>query len=160
MDVVKKHLKQVRKDYPDWPKIEIRKRAQQLALLEVLEQVPIISIAVKRVGIARSTYYRWVGESDGFAEASEISQTLGYEATSDVAESNILKEVHAGDMSASKFWLQNNRTQYKRINAPKIRTHRESRILIKYQDKLYERAMKILGIKEWRSKKKPLDFDA
>lgn len=128
-DIVKKHLKDVRKQF-DWlNKAEQRKMAQQRALYEVLQQIPVVTSAVTKVGISQSTFYRWVDNDDYFAEEAYNSIRMGRIKINDRAESTVIKGVYAEDAGYTKFWLRHNESRYKRVNAPVDHSYNDRKLL-------------------------------
>lgn len=73
------------------------------AVLKALEQsLGIITTACKEAGIGRTTFYQWRKEDPAFDEAvREIS-----EVTLDFAESQLLKQIKAGNTAATIFLLK------------------------------------------------------
>jgi hypothetical protein len=90
--------------------------------LERLSETPLISIAAKRAGIAKSTVYRWIKKSEAFA--NEVNQILeeGCEDLSDRIESVLIKKALGGERWAVQMWLESNRKKYIRPRTP-IKTH-------------------------------------
>ena len=46
--------------------IEKRQTKLKEALINTLKEMPIIEVAVKRIGIGRDTYYRWKAQDQDF----------------------------------------------------------------------------------------------
>lgn len=81
---------------------------------EVLEKMPIIETACKKVGISRMTFYRWRKRDKKFSKKIEEALDVSRESVNDLAESKIIQGINTGDMRAAKFWLQNNCSRYKK----------------------------------------------
>jgi DNA-binding XRE family transcriptional regulator len=87
-------------------------------ILEELSQVPNVSIACKKVGISRQTFYRWQKEDEEFKDKVEEYIEIGIESVSDLAESKIVEKIQQGDFKASKYWLDNNKKRYIKPRKP------------------------------------------
>ncbi len=82
-------------------------------LLQELQQMPIVQIACKRVGIPRSTYYRWRQEDAAFATQANEALSQGVDVVNDVAESKVISGVNNGDQRYVFYWLNNRHLAYK-----------------------------------------------
>lgn len=112
-------------------------------IVEQLGKVPIIQLACEKLGIARSSFYRWRKTDEKFAEAIEESLSQGKHIVNDLAESQLMSAIKDGNMTAIIFWLKNNHRNYKtRIElSGKIKT--ESDELTPEQEELI---MKAIGL--------------
>lgn len=112
-----------------------RKKKQ---LLEQLERVPVIEAACKKVGIARSTYYRWTKEDEEFEELAEKALDAGRHVINDIAESKIIQKLNDGDWRAITYWLENNSKRYVRprraVEPPKIDEDKPKEVLVRFVD--------------------------
>jgi len=86
-----------------------RKKTQ---VLRELENNPLIERACKKVGIARSTYYRWCGADQSFKSLSEQAQQNGRAKMNDFAESKLLENVNNNHFQSIAFWLRHNTARY------------------------------------------------
>jgi len=77
--------------------------------LEFLIKTPVIQVACAKLGVARSTYYRWKEEDVNFANDAEMAELKGRELINDLAESKIINNIQNGDNTASIFWLKHNK---------------------------------------------------
>lgn len=93
-------------------KIENRQNGIRKALLEQLERTPIIELACNKVGISRTTFYRWIHTSKDFTKAVEKSTIAGREFINDLAESQVFTLIKQGDIKAIRLWLQHNSARY------------------------------------------------
>ena len=91
------------------------------ALLEQLTKNPVIQVACQRVGIGRSTYYEWRETNKVFAKESSDALVEGKKFMNDIAESQLIKAIGEGKMTAIIYWLKNNHKDY----ADKIRYEHE-----------------------------------
>lgn len=82
-------------------------------LLEELEKIPIVQYACQKVGISRSTYYRWIEDDKKFSSDADDAQQKGVEIINDMAESKIINKVQEGQFTAITFWLKHNHSRYR-----------------------------------------------
>lgn len=71
--------------------IEKRQQEQKTEVLEALKVIPIISIAVKKAGIAKSTFYIWIKEDKEFARKVKDARKEGVNLVYDKAFSIFVK---------------------------------------------------------------------
>lgn len=83
-------------------------------VLKYLKDTPNVSVACKKAGLPRSTYYRWCSEDVYFAGQCEDALMEGVEHMSDMAESALWKLVQSGQYYAIKYWLDNHRYPYRK----------------------------------------------
>ena len=70
--------------------------------LKALSHADTISQASKSVGISRRTYYNWLESDDEFQlNVDDIA-----EATTDIVESELLKRIKEGNVTATIFYLK------------------------------------------------------
>lgn len=81
-------------------------------LIEQLRKTPIVQVACEKLGIGRTTFYRWKKEDREFAEAVEIAINSGADLVSDMAESKLVGSIKEGNLSAIFFWLKNRHKSY------------------------------------------------
>lgn len=101
------------------------KERTKKAIVQRLSEVRIVEIACKSVGISRATYYRWLQEDKFFKYDCEDAIRLGTDTISDLAESQVVSKIKAGDFKASAYWLEHHHRDYK----PKPKTPKEEREL-------------------------------
>lgn len=85
-------------------------------LLRELEDNPMVQQACKKVGIARSTFYRWCESDRKFYYLSELARSKGRDKLNDYVESKLLENVKNGQQTAIQFWLSNNSKIYRSTN--------------------------------------------
>ncbi len=93
--------------------IEKRQSKLKEALISTLKEMPIIEVAVKRIGIGRDTYYRWKAQDKDFFKRSQEAMMQGIEFINDLSESQIIALIKDKKMSSIKFWLRHNHPKYK-----------------------------------------------
>lgn len=88
------------------------KEKTQARLIKAFKENPITSSVCKKIGVARSTYYRWLDEDYEFKKEAEAALEIGRNRMVDVAESKLLSRVNEGDQRAVEFYLKNNSKRY------------------------------------------------
>lgn len=87
-------------------------------LLEELRKIPNVSLACERVGISRNTFYRWLQEDAEFKKQIEQAHELGIDSINDLAESKLVQHINNGNIQAIKYWLGNNKKNYRLPRPP------------------------------------------
>lgn len=77
------------------------------ALIECLKKAPIVQVAVDKVGISRSTYYRWRHDDPQFATQVDAAIQEGASLVNDLAESQLINAIKSQNLGALIFWLKN-----------------------------------------------------
>lgn len=93
-------------------KIIQRQSVLKKAVLEQLRRTPIIEVSCDKVGIHRTTLYRWMRQSPTFQKEVDAALAEGRVVVSDIAESQILSLIKDKKMDAIRFWLTNNSARY------------------------------------------------
>ncbi|MCK9435255.1 MAG: hypothetical protein M0R32_10730 [Candidatus Cloacimonetes bacterium] len=90
----------------------MRDSYDKLRIIEALREAPFIINAAKKIGVSRSTIYRWM-ESDKYFER-DINRALteGHKKLSDIAEMKLFQGIERGDLGAIKFYLSHNNPRY------------------------------------------------
>ena len=80
-----------------------RTKANKKKVIDALEQsLGVVTQALKKLNIHRSTFYRWMQEEEEFAnQVAEIQ-----DITLDFAETQLLKQIQGGNTSATIFYLK------------------------------------------------------
>ncbi len=81
---------------------------QKLAVLEQLAKCCIVQLACERIGVGRSTYYKWHSEDAEFKGLADKAIIAGRAYINDVAMTGLLKKIQEGNKVALIFWLKNN----------------------------------------------------
>jgi hypothetical protein len=84
-------------------------------LLQILAETPVVSFACKKIGLDRTTFYRWYKDNLEFRQKVDEIMRLGRIAINDMAEASIIKEINDGNMRANIFWLQHNHPAYRPV---------------------------------------------
>ena len=85
---------------------------QKELLLGHLRNVPIVEMAIKRVGISPATFYRWCQEDEKFKESVEKAKVDGVEYINDISESQLISLIKEKKYQAIALWLKNNHTRF------------------------------------------------
>jgi hypothetical protein len=81
--------------------------------IEQLRRLPIVQVVCEKVGIARSTFYRWRDEDDDFREKIEAALAEGEEFINDMSESQLISLIKEGSYSAIAFWLRHRNPKFR-----------------------------------------------
>ena len=92
--------------------IAVRQQKEKEKVLEELEKMPIIEVAVKKAGSSSSTFYRWKQEDPIFARAAVEALNKGLQHMNDVAESKVISGIYGNDKTYVIFWLKNRHKNY------------------------------------------------
>ncbi|MAZ67625.1 hypothetical protein CL652_02550 [bacterium] len=92
--------------------VKERQERDKKKFIDKLEESPIIQVVAAKVGVDRSTYYRWRNEDAEFREACEAAREKGIEFVNDMMESILIKNAKADKLTAVIFWLKNHSVQY------------------------------------------------
>ena len=96
-----------------------RQEKQKELLIEQLGKTPITQIACEKLGIARSTFYRWRDEDLEFKEKLIQALIKGKSLINDMAESKLIAGIQNNNMQAITYWLRHNHENY-REKKPKL----------------------------------------
>src|SRR3989338_3165815 len=100
------------KKQENYPANTKRIDAQKKLLLQHIEKTPIVEVVCQKVGIGRTTLYRWLHEDESFAKEYGEAFGTGVELVSDLAESKLIGKIQEGDMTAVKLWLGTHRKDF------------------------------------------------
>lgn len=98
-----------------------KRNKNQKKLLSELRSNPLIERACKKVGIARSTFYRWCGADHTFKEEAEAAITAGRDKMNDFAESKLLEAINTGNMQGIRYWLDHNSKRYAGVTTAELK---------------------------------------
>ena len=80
-------------------------------MIEALKEMPIVQFACKKVGIGRTTYYRW-REDKKFAEAADAALVEGETLITDMSESQLISLIRDRNFPALQLWLRAHHPKY------------------------------------------------
>lgn len=114
--------------------------------LEELEKYGNVFRAASKMGISRSTIYRWCEENPEFRKWFNSKVRIGRENSTDIVENSLISLAAREDLNAIKFYLTHNSERYKpnRGISEAIIKHLKSDAVQPPEDK-YETTMKRLG---------------
>jgi len=92
--------------------LQKRTKQNQDLIVEQLKKIPIIQVACEKVGISRSTYYRWCEQDEEFAKKAEASQSEGLAFVNDMAESQLINAIRNQNLTAVMYWLNHRNKAY------------------------------------------------
>lgn len=97
-----------------------RAKLAKKQMIEYLEKYPVVEAACSKVGISRSTHYKWYNEDFEYRAQLEMALQTSIGTVNDVAESNIINKVKGGDMKATQYWLEHHHHAYAKKLSPTI----------------------------------------
>lgn len=93
-------------------RVDQRIAKDKAALLEILEETPVVLAACAKAGINRSTYYRWFKDDADFREQVNERKGMGVHMVNDMAESVLISKIQAKDEKTAKYWLEKHHSTY------------------------------------------------
>ena len=96
-----------------------RQEKQKELLIEHLKKIPIVQIACEKLGISRSTFYRWRDLDPEFYDQLTEALNKGKSLINDMAESKLIAGIQNNNMPAIMYWLRHNHKTY-RERKPKL----------------------------------------
>jgi hypothetical protein len=95
-------------------RVSIQKRIEgdQKLLLEQFRKTPIVETSCQKVGIGRSSYYRWRAENKDFAQAADEALNEGVKLINDYAENQLLSLIKNGNSAGIFYWLNHRHPAY------------------------------------------------
>jgi len=94
-------------------RIIVRQEKQKELLLEQIHKIPIIQLACEKLGISRSTIYRWKDEDKEFDRKMIEALNKGKTLINDIAESKLIVGIQNGNMTSVIYWLKHNHKNYR-----------------------------------------------
>lgn len=85
---------------------------QKKAVIDQLRKTPIVQVACERIGVGRSTYYKWRKCDTTFARVADKALEAGRFFINDLAESKLLRLVQDSNLTSIIFWLKHNHPKY------------------------------------------------
>ncbi len=92
--------------------VDMRQAKQKAAILEELKRMPIVEIACKKVGVGRTTYYRFLKIDSNFAKQADEALAEGVLLMNDMAETGLLQGIKAQEFPSIAFWLKHRHKKY------------------------------------------------
>ena len=89
-------------------------------LIQELGKTGNIYWSCSKVGIDRSTFYRWKNKDKKFQEKVEMAEKMGRENMCDISEHALFKNVKAGNQRAIEYALRFNSKKYGRKQSTNV----------------------------------------
>lgn len=96
-----------------------KKQSNKNKIIEELKVIPIVQHACQKIGVPRSTYYRWRTEDADFSSRCDSSMDPGIESINDLAESQLIIRIKNGDYKSITYWLSHHKDTYKEDKSKK-----------------------------------------
>lgn len=116
------------------------KKGLKEELVRLLDEGATVSMACKKLGIHRSTYYDWQNEDPNLSARISMARHIAHERVTDVAEQWIGKWVMEGDRKSVYKWLE--------MNHPKFLTTRDRVTMIIRDERTPEEESGVVQIDE------------
>ena len=126
--------------------VDKRQNVNKQLLLAQLRKIPVVEIACQKVGLGRASYYRWRTDDKKFEKEADDAIKEGRELGSDMAESQILRAIKDGNLTAAFFWLRHHNKDY--ANKLEISTDNELEELTPEQQETVKKALALSGLNE------------
>lgn len=126
----------------------MNKEKKKKQVLRELEQVPIVQYACKKVGLGRSTFYKWREEDAKFKEGVEKAIHEGDQFINDMAESQLISAIKDKNLRAIIHWLKHHHSVYKNKLEIEGSVKHEVSTLTQEQEELIERSLNFSGMLE------------
>ena len=91
----------------------MKKDRLQNLVLEQLRKVPIIQVAAEKVGVSRSTIYRWKSQSEQFCRDLDKALAEGEDLINDMGESQLLTLMKDKHWPSIAFWLRHRNPKFR-----------------------------------------------
>lgn len=119
---------------------------QKELMLEQLKKTPIVQVAAEKVGIARSSFYRWKESDPKFAEAVDEAIDNGVTLMNEYAESMLITAIKNQNLTAVFYWLNHRHPAYETRVRVDGRIKHQTDELTPEQTELIEQALKNAGL--------------
>lgn len=122
----------------------MKKDKKRNEFLAELRKIPIIQVACEKVGLSRTSIYRWKDDDPEFKKEMEQAMADGEAYVNDMSESQLLTLIKEKDWSAISFWLRHHHNAYK--NKIEITTKNDlDETLSPEQEELVRKALNLAG---------------
>ncbi|MDR3642530.1 MAG: phBC6A51 family helix-turn-helix protein [Candidatus Doudnabacteria bacterium] len=119
---------------------------QKEMILEQLRKTPVIQIVCEKLGISRSSYYRWRQDDKDFAKACDDALEDGCLLINDLAESQLMGAIRDQNITAIIFWLRSHHDKYKNKMEVSASIKNVSEQLTPEQQAVVEQALKLASL--------------
>lgn len=116
-------------------------------LLRELEENPLVTRACKKLGIARSTFYRWCDEDFKFRADTTVAINRGRDKISDFAESKLYENAGNGNQQAIALILRHNSKHYRpQVLKLVIEENSQQRVELERLQLMFDELIKLKGV--------------
>ncbi|MFA6416432.1 MAG: phBC6A51 family helix-turn-helix protein [Candidatus Paceibacterota bacterium] len=91
----------------------MKKAKVKNSFLEELRKVPIVQVACEKVGLSRTSVYRWRESDEKFKAEMDKASAEGEALVNDMSESQLLSLIKERNFPAISFWLRHRNTRFK-----------------------------------------------
>lgn len=91
----------------------MKKSRLKNTFLEELKRIPIIQVACEKVGISRTSVYRWREKDKKFTEEMDTALAEGEALINDLTEAQLLNMIKDQEWCAISFWLRHRNPKFK-----------------------------------------------
>ncbi len=92
--------------------------------LKELAKTANVSYACNKMGVGRTTYYKWRQDDRDFRKTSDLAIRDGRANITDIAEQALMMRVKDKDLNAIKFVLMH--------NSPRYKPNKQSRVIMEH----------------------------
>lgn len=112
--------------------------------LEQLKKIPNVQVAVEKVGVARSTVYKWRDEDEVFRKAMEDALDEGEAMLNDLGENQLYSLMLERHYPSIQFWLRHRNPKFKDKIEVTTRTTEEKEKISAEQDSIVAQGLAML----------------
>ena len=80
--------------------------------IEQLKKTPIIQVCAEKLGVSRSTFYRFKQQDKKFNQKVDKAIFEGRQMINDLSESKLISAIHSGNLTSVMYWLNHNHSTY------------------------------------------------
>ena len=117
------------------------------SMIVALKEMPIVQIACKKVGVGRTTYYRW-RENKKFAREADTAIAEGEAFITDMSESQLIGLIRDKNFPAIQLWLRHHHPKYTNKVEVTGNLNMKEEPLTPEQEELVEKALGLAGLLE------------
>jgi len=96
----------------EYPVNQERIEKQKEMVVDQLKKTPVVEVACQKVGVGRTTFYRWRHEDVEFDSSCLDALSSGIDLVNDLAESKLIGQIKDSSLPAIAFWLRNRHKAY------------------------------------------------
>ena len=117
------------------------------SMIVALKEMPIVQFACKKVGVGRTTYYRW-RENKKFAKEADAAIAEGEAFITDMSESQLISLIRDRNFQALQLWLRHHHPKYGDKIEVTGHLNVKEEPLTPEQEELVEKALGLAGLLE------------